>query len=131
MEVEDLIYRGKATLLKSVLGSLPIYHMSLFKVPAKVLQKMESIRCHFFNSIEHNGKKEIWVKGNEVLASKVKKREVLEFRVSTLLIELSYSNGFGISLHNNQLYGPRLLKGYMEKTAKLVNMFEITNLPFG
>ncbi|GJZ52100.1 nucleotide-binding alpha-beta plait domain-containing protein [Tanacetum coccineum] len=56
----------------SYLGSLPIYHMSLFKVPAKVLLNMESIRCHFFNGIEHNGKKPIWVKWNKVLASKEK-----------------------------------------------------------
>ncbi|GJX71004.1 hypothetical protein Tco_0308175 [Tanacetum coccineum] len=57
--------------------SLPIYHMSLFKVPAKVLLNMESIGCHFFNGIEHNGKKPICVKWNKVLASKEK--EVLEF----------------------------------------------------
>ncbi|GJU93123.1 RNA-directed DNA polymerase, eukaryota [Tanacetum coccineum] len=29
-------------------------------------------RCHFFNGIEHNGKKTIWVKWNKVLASKEK-----------------------------------------------------------
>ncbi|GJY51132.1 RNA-directed DNA polymerase, eukaryota, reverse transcriptase zinc-binding domain protein [Tanacetum coccineum] len=52
--------------------SLPTYHMSLFKVPAKVLLNMESIRCHFFNGIEHKGKKPIWVKWNKVLASKEK-----------------------------------------------------------
>ncbi|GJV50418.1 RNA-directed DNA polymerase, eukaryota, reverse transcriptase zinc-binding domain protein, partial [Tanacetum coccineum] len=52
--------------------SLPIYHMSLFKVPAKVLLNMESIRCHFFNGIEHNRKKPTWVKWNKVLASKEK-----------------------------------------------------------
>ncbi|GJY58143.1 RNA-directed DNA polymerase, eukaryota, reverse transcriptase zinc-binding domain protein [Tanacetum coccineum] len=46
--------------------------MSLFKVPAEVLLNMESIRCHFFNGIEHNGKKTIWVKWNKVLASKEK-----------------------------------------------------------
>ncbi|GJX85580.1 hypothetical protein Tco_0336354 [Tanacetum coccineum] len=46
--------------------------MSLFKVPAKVLLNMESIKCHFFNGIEHNGKKLIWVKWNKVLASKEK-----------------------------------------------------------
>ncbi|GJX60020.1 RNA-directed DNA polymerase, eukaryota, reverse transcriptase zinc-binding domain protein [Tanacetum coccineum] len=71
-KLKTLSIGGRLTLLKSVLGSLPIYHMSLFKVPAKVLLNMESIRCHFFNGIEHNGKKPIWVKWNKVLASKEK-----------------------------------------------------------
>ncbi|GKE98655.1 RNA-directed DNA polymerase, eukaryota, partial [Tanacetum coccineum] len=38
---------GRLTLIKLVLGSMPIYHMSLFRVPMKVLQRMESIRSHF------------------------------------------------------------------------------------
>ncbi|GKD13180.1 hypothetical protein Tco_1197587, partial [Tanacetum coccineum] len=71
-KLKTLSIRGRLTLLKSVLGSLPIYHMSLFKVPAKVLLHMESIRCHFFNGIEHNEKKPIWVKWSKVLASKEK-----------------------------------------------------------
>ncbi|GKB35519.1 RNA-directed DNA polymerase, eukaryota, reverse transcriptase zinc-binding domain protein [Tanacetum coccineum] len=71
-KLKTLSIGGRLTLLKSVIGSLPIYYMSLFKVPAKVLLNMESIRCHFFNGIEHSGKKPIWVKWNKVLASKEK-----------------------------------------------------------
>ncbi|GJV09532.1 RNA-directed DNA polymerase, eukaryota, reverse transcriptase zinc-binding domain protein [Tanacetum coccineum] len=71
-KLKTLSIGGRLTLLKSVIGSLPIYHMSLFKVPTKVLLNMESIRCHFFNGIEHKGKKPIWVKWNKVLASKEK-----------------------------------------------------------
>ncbi|GJW52275.1 RNA-directed DNA polymerase, eukaryota, reverse transcriptase zinc-binding domain protein [Tanacetum coccineum] len=63
---------GRLTLLKSVLGSMPIYHMSIFKVPMKVLQRMESIRCHFFNGADLGGKKSMWVKWKNVLASKEK-----------------------------------------------------------
>ncbi|GJZ43651.1 hypothetical protein Tco_0590906 [Tanacetum coccineum] len=58
--MKTLSISGRLTLLKLVLGSMPIYHMSLFKVPMKVLQRMESIRCHFFNGVDHNGKKPIW-----------------------------------------------------------------------
>ncbi|GJZ99205.1 RNA-directed DNA polymerase, eukaryota [Tanacetum coccineum] len=41
-------------------------------VPMKVLQRMKSIRCHFFNGADLGGKKSIWVKWNNVLASKEK-----------------------------------------------------------
>ncbi|GJV04372.1 hypothetical protein Tco_1337941 [Tanacetum coccineum] len=30
-------------------GSIPVFHMSIFKVPSKVLHILESIRSHFFN----------------------------------------------------------------------------------
>nr|GFA99330.1 RNA-directed DNA polymerase, eukaryota, reverse transcriptase zinc-binding domain protein [Tanacetum cinerariifolium] len=38
----------RLTLLKSVLGSIPIYHTSMFKVPKTVLQTMEAIRARAF-----------------------------------------------------------------------------------
>nr|GEX27319.1 RNA-directed DNA polymerase, eukaryota, reverse transcriptase zinc-binding domain protein [Tanacetum cinerariifolium] len=63
---------GRLTLLKSVLGSMLIYHMSIFKVPMKVLQRMESIRCHFFNGAYLGGKKSMWVKWKNILVSKEK-----------------------------------------------------------
>ncbi|GKB59045.1 hypothetical protein Tco_0915231 [Tanacetum coccineum] len=43
-KMKTLSIGGRLTLLKAVLGSMPIYHMSIFKVPMKVLQRMESIR---------------------------------------------------------------------------------------
>nr|GEY51908.1 RNA-directed DNA polymerase, eukaryota, reverse transcriptase zinc-binding domain protein [Tanacetum cinerariifolium] len=48
-KVKTLSICGRLTLLKSVLGALPIYHMSIFKVPMKVLKNMEAIRARFFN----------------------------------------------------------------------------------
>nr|GFC85919.1 RNA-directed DNA polymerase, eukaryota [Tanacetum cinerariifolium] len=39
---------GRLTLLKYVLGSIPIFHMSILRVPSKVLQILESIRGRFF-----------------------------------------------------------------------------------
>ncbi|GJR02492.1 putative ribonuclease H-like domain-containing protein [Tanacetum coccineum] len=43
-KLKTLSIGGRLTLLKSMLGMIPIYHMSIFKVPMKVLQRMESIR---------------------------------------------------------------------------------------
>ncbi|GKA16526.1 hypothetical protein Tco_0696273 [Tanacetum coccineum] len=72
MEDEDSIDRWKTNASKLVLGSMSIYHMSIFKVPMNVLQRMESIRCHFFNGADLGGKKSIWVKWNNMLACKEK-----------------------------------------------------------
>ncbi|GKB59738.1 RNA-directed DNA polymerase, eukaryota, reverse transcriptase zinc-binding domain protein [Tanacetum coccineum] len=40
---------NRFTLIKSVLGSIPIFHMSIYKVPMQVLRRLESIRNQFFN----------------------------------------------------------------------------------
>ena len=71
-KMKTLSIGGRLTLTKAVLGSIPIYYMSLFKVPMKVLQRMESMRCHFFNGVELHSKRAMWVRWNNVLASKEK-----------------------------------------------------------
>ncbi|GJZ61711.1 RNA-directed DNA polymerase, eukaryota [Tanacetum coccineum] len=58
------------TLLKSVLGSTPIYWMSLYKVLKYVLNSMEAIRRNFFNGAQDNDKKITWVKWAKVLSAK-------------------------------------------------------------
>ena len=68
MENETLSIGGRMTLIKSVLSSLPIYHMSIYKVPKKIINSLESIRCHFFNCVDHLSKKPIWIKWEKVLA---------------------------------------------------------------
>nr|GEV18059.1 RNA-directed DNA polymerase, eukaryota [Tanacetum cinerariifolium] len=71
-KMKSLSIGGRLTLLKPVLGSIPIYHMSIFKVPLKVLQGMESLRSIFFNGVDSGSKKSIWIKWNKVLVSKEK-----------------------------------------------------------
>ncbi|GJR55734.1 RNA-directed DNA polymerase, eukaryota [Tanacetum coccineum] len=71
-KMKSLSIGGRLTLLKSVLGSMPIFHMSIFRVPLTVLHSLESIRCHFFNGHELNSNKASWVKWKSVLASKEK-----------------------------------------------------------
>ncbi|GKB47389.1 RNA-directed DNA polymerase, eukaryota [Tanacetum coccineum] len=63
---------GRLTLLKSVLGSTPIFHMSIHKVPLGVLRKLEAIRSHFFNGCAPNCNKASWVNWKNALASKKK-----------------------------------------------------------
>ncbi|GJZ19911.1 RNA-directed DNA polymerase, eukaryota [Tanacetum coccineum] len=50
-KLKTLSIGGRLTLLKSVLGSTPIYNMSIFKVPKTVLNKMENLRRNFFNGL--------------------------------------------------------------------------------
>nr|GFD15933.1 RNA-directed DNA polymerase, eukaryota, reverse transcriptase zinc-binding domain protein [Tanacetum cinerariifolium] len=58
-KVKTLSICGRLTLLESVLGAIPIYHMSIFKVPMKVLQNMEAIRARFFNGADINSRKRV------------------------------------------------------------------------
>lgn len=71
-KMKTLSIGGRLTLLKSVLGSTPIYYMSMFKVPSQVLKRIEAIRCHFFNGADSHEKRMCWVKWSSVLASKEK-----------------------------------------------------------
>ncbi|GJQ93922.1 putative reverse transcriptase domain-containing protein [Tanacetum coccineum] len=61
---------GRLTLAKSVLGSLPLFYFSIFKVPMCVLCDLEGIRRKFFNGYEQNGNKASWVNWKYVLKSK-------------------------------------------------------------
>ena len=50
-KLKTLYIGGRLTLIKSVLSSLPLYHMSIFKCPMDVLNSLESIRQNFFNGV--------------------------------------------------------------------------------
>ncbi|GKD37055.1 hypothetical protein Tco_1257262 [Tanacetum coccineum] len=69
-KINTLSIGGRLTLLKAVLGSTPIYPMSLYKVPKTVLHEMESLRRNFFNGVQGVDRKIWWVKWTKVLASK-------------------------------------------------------------
>ncbi|GJW37469.1 hypothetical protein Tco_0060389 [Tanacetum coccineum] len=68
MELKDPFYWWPGLpLLKSVLGSTPIYNMSLYKVPKAILSSMEAIRRDFFNGSKDNDWKIAWVKWAKIL----------------------------------------------------------------
>nr|GEV42839.1 RNA-directed DNA polymerase, eukaryota [Tanacetum cinerariifolium] len=70
-KMKTLSIGGRLTLVKS-LGSMPIFHMSIFKIPSTVLKTLESIRSHFFNGIEFRSNKTLWVTWSNVLMTKEK-----------------------------------------------------------
>ena len=61
---------GRLTLLKSVVGSLAIYYMSIYKVPATVLKLLESLRARFFWSADLGERKLHWIAWNKMLSSR-------------------------------------------------------------
>nr|GEZ40574.1 RNA-directed DNA polymerase, eukaryota [Tanacetum cinerariifolium] len=69
-KLKTLSIGERFTLIKYVLGSTPIYNMSLYKVPKTVLNAIESIRRNFFNGIQDGDKKISWIKWAKVLTSK-------------------------------------------------------------
>ncbi|GJZ86136.1 RNA-directed DNA polymerase, eukaryota, reverse transcriptase zinc-binding domain protein [Tanacetum coccineum] len=71
-KMKTLSIGGRLTLLKSVLGSMPIFHMSIFKAPLSVIRQLESIRSHFFNGHDSASRKASWIKWDCVLAPKEK-----------------------------------------------------------
>ncbi|GJS34391.1 RNA-directed DNA polymerase, eukaryota [Tanacetum coccineum] len=69
-KVKTLSIGGRLTLLKSVLGAVPLYSMSIYKAPKGVLHELEMIRNSFFNGADSAEKKITWVAWDKVLASK-------------------------------------------------------------
>ncbi|GJR22294.1 RNA-directed DNA polymerase, eukaryota [Tanacetum coccineum] len=51
-KLKTLLIGGRLTLIKSVLTTIPLYHMSIFKVPSGLLQLLDSIRTNFFNGLD-------------------------------------------------------------------------------
>ncbi|GJY10780.1 RNA-directed DNA polymerase, eukaryota [Tanacetum coccineum] len=72
-KLNTLSIGGHLTLIKSVLTSILLYYMSIFKVPIGVLNKLELIRRNFFNGVDGSVRKTTWIRWNKVLASKKKR----------------------------------------------------------
>ncbi|GJZ74184.1 hypothetical protein Tco_0638330 [Tanacetum coccineum] len=69
-KVKMLSSGGRLTLIKSILGSLGIYLMSMFRVPKGVIKELEQLRARVFWGYQSYEKKIAWVAWDKVLASK-------------------------------------------------------------
>nr|GFD01486.1 RNA-directed DNA polymerase, eukaryota, reverse transcriptase zinc-binding domain protein [Tanacetum cinerariifolium] len=56
-KMKALSIGGRFTLLKSVLSFIPIFHMSIYKAPMRVLKELDSVRRQFFNGHDPKSKK--------------------------------------------------------------------------
>nr|GEZ34108.1 RNA-directed DNA polymerase, eukaryota, reverse transcriptase zinc-binding domain protein [Tanacetum cinerariifolium] len=114
---------GRLTLFKSVLGSSPIYYMSIYKVPSKVLKCLEDIRRNFFIGADVKEKKMSWFKWSRVSASKDKGG--LGVSSFFALIELFCSNGCGVFSMIKMLYGLGSFEQFMVTVEALRRIREI------
>ncbi|GKA96271.1 RNA-directed DNA polymerase, eukaryota [Tanacetum coccineum] len=69
-KIKTVSVGGRLTLLKSVLGSLPTYYMSIYKAPQAVVKSLESIRNRIFIDAGSDERKTTWISWKKVLASK-------------------------------------------------------------
>ncbi|GJW30930.1 hypothetical protein Tco_0047805 [Tanacetum coccineum] len=56
-KLKTLSIGDRFTLTKAVLSSIPLYQMSMYRVPMDVLNRLESTRRDFFNSAENKERK--------------------------------------------------------------------------
>ncbi|GKB86217.1 RNA-directed DNA polymerase, eukaryota, partial [Tanacetum coccineum] len=69
-KLKTLSIGGRLTLIKSVLSSLPLYHMSIFKCPMDVLKLLESIRQNFFNGVSNSDRRLALIGWDKIMAFK-------------------------------------------------------------
>ncbi|GKC63792.1 RNA-directed DNA polymerase, eukaryota, partial [Tanacetum coccineum] len=68
-KLNTLLIGGRLTLIKYVLTLIPLYYMSIFKVPVGVLNKLESIRRNFFNGVDGLVRKMTWIGWNKFITA--------------------------------------------------------------
>ena len=70
-KAKNLSLGGRVTLCKSVLGSIPLYFLSLFKAPVKVIDSIETLRRRFIWGINEQGRNKIsWISWQKTIAPK-------------------------------------------------------------
>ena len=69
-KASQLSIGGRLVLVKAVLDSIPIYYLSLFRAPQKVLDKLDSMRMNFLWGGSENKFKIHWIKNEDVKKEK-------------------------------------------------------------
>lgn len=69
-KANTLSFGGRATLFKSVLGSLPTYYLSLLKAPEGILDSLDKIRRRFLWGGTGDKSKIHWVEWSKAVADK-------------------------------------------------------------
>nr|GEZ47880.1 RNA-directed DNA polymerase, eukaryota [Tanacetum cinerariifolium] len=132
-KMKSLSIGGRLTLVKSVLGSMPIFHTSMFRVPRSVLNKLESLRSQFFNGNEVGSKKAIWVKWNDVLKDKARGGLSVAKVIKAIYGEdggvdsMKIGNGDTVSFWKDNWQGEGALKNLFPRLFALENSKDVTD----
>jgi len=62
-----LSFAGRVTLIKSVLSTIPLYYLSLFKLPICVEKMIRKIQSDFLWGWGHDGRKIAWIKWDHIV----------------------------------------------------------------
>nr|GEZ15321.1 hypothetical protein [Tanacetum cinerariifolium] len=126
-KMKNLSIGGRLTLLKSVLGSMPIFHMSIFKAPISVIRQLESIRSHFFN--RHDSASRFYSQNSSLWARVMKAihgdDEIIGINFLDFM-RLKLGNGNNISIWNDNWIRGNTLKNLYPRIYALENSKHVT-----
>nr|GEX77526.1 RNA-directed DNA polymerase, eukaryota [Tanacetum cinerariifolium] len=122
----NMLSIGGLTLVKSVLGSMPLYQFSLFKVPMGVLNYIETLRRRFLNGCASNNKKAIWMNWKNALAPK--DRGGLGISSLYAMNRGYFLNGYGIFSLKKRLCGLELSRPSTGNPRGGLEMDQLANL---
>ncbi|GJY33571.1 reverse transcriptase domain, reverse transcriptase zinc-binding domain protein [Tanacetum coccineum] len=90
-KINLLSISGRLTLVKSVLGSLPLYYLLLFRAIALVISQIEALRRNFFWGFKENEKKicDAWIKDISPLKFHFPRLFALEMNTNCLVADRS------------------------------------------
>ncbi|GKA50418.1 hypothetical protein Tco_0743491 [Tanacetum coccineum] len=123
-KLKTLSIGGCLTLIKSVLSSLPLYHISIFKVPMNILYKMKATRRKIFNGVENSDKSISLIRWKNILASK---KNALEIFLENLLRLISFDDIWLADSPLKALY-PRLYYLDLDKQSSVATKLRDSSL---
>ncbi|KAK6164390.1 hypothetical protein DH2020_001254 [Rehmannia glutinosa] len=99
---------GREVLIKAVVQAIPIYFMSLFRLPNSICKQLRSLVIRFWWGVKNERNKLPWVKWDTLCDSKFKGG--LGFRDFELLTKQCWRNKCGVSSINPILWSPECSK---------------------
>ncbi|GKE16059.1 hypothetical protein Tco_1423636 [Tanacetum coccineum] len=97
---------GRLTLIKSVLGSLGIYYLSIFKSLEGVTKVLKCLHALFFGGASVEKKKLVWIKWSNILAS-------LDKGGLVKVVKLVHGDEAGIELKGSRCLFDSLLERHL------------------